>query len=141
MAHGNKTYTEEFKAQVIAELVGGASVRSLARKHNVPPVTIRHWRIQWGIQAPVVAPKNEVDIQERGLRLLLANLDALEAIAAHAKDKKWLAKQQAAGLAIFAGVLTDKAFVILDSYLRAVERDRQNPPLDVPRVPGPRPDN
>lgn len=38
-----KSYTEEFKLQVLSELEAGATVDELARKHKIPKATIRGW--------------------------------------------------------------------------------------------------
>ena len=38
------TYTDEFKAKVVAEVLLGASIRETAAKHNIPEGTIGSWK-------------------------------------------------------------------------------------------------
>lgn len=111
-----KTYAPELKAQVIAELRAGSNDRYLAAKYNIPRSTIRNWAGTLGDVR--VTRENKEEFDSRVINFATTALATLEAILLHARDKSWLAQQNAHDLAIFLGTTTDKVGAIL----AAIER-------------------
>ena len=117
-------YSDQVKAQVIAEWQAGASKKSLARNHDIPLSTVRNWTGE-GIGAPRVTPETKDELDARVLSLASVGVGTLEAILLHARDKSWLEKQNAHDLGIFTGVVVDKLAAILSAYERGAELERE----------------
>lgn len=111
-------YAPETKAQVIAEWKAGSSLNALVKAHGVPKTTLRHWleghaRVA---VAHVPAPKKEqatYDLDAMALRLVRGSVDAVDRIYGVTNDDEWLRKQNAADLAVLAGVIADKLYRLL----------------------------
>ena len=119
-------YSREIRAQVIADLIAGGSVLSVAKLHGIPEATVRYWKNN----TPNVAHLRDEKRDELGAliyELLTENIRGLIAIAGLARDPEWARRQNADGLAIFAGVHYDKAVSILRSF-RGTEETQPSPP-------------
>jgi hypothetical protein len=70
-----------------------------------------------------VQPEKKEELGELIAELLGENLRGLRAIAGLASDRTWTEKQNAADLAIFYGVLADKAVRILGALKPSEDND------------------
>jgi len=116
-----KTYDPEVKAQVMAILLTGQSVSSIAKEYNLPKGTVSSWRKQAERDALGVESKSTQKSREMGeliLQYLEANLDALRMQAIAFQNPEWLHKQNAADAAVLHGVMTDKAVRLLEAMSR-----------------------
>ena len=107
---------QDIKAQALAEIMAGASVHGVAKRLGVSPATIRRWRVAAGTY-PDGDPQNplaqEPDFRALTLHFLQESLSAGERILRQTADPAWLAQQRAGELAVFYGVVFDKAARIL----------------------------
>jgi Homeodomain-like domain len=125
---GKRPYVEhgqDIKAQALADILAGASVHGVAKRLGVSPATIRRWRGQaeLGATAPSQVPYgqganpqnvlDEPDFRGLTLHFLQESLSAGERILRQTADPAWLAQQRAGELAVFYGVVFDKAARIL----------------------------
>ena len=105
-------YSPDQKAAVLAALLAGQSINSVAREYNIPKGTISYWKNS------DVGRENQTQKREVGdlvLDYLRANLSALRAQTIMFSDMGWLAKQNAADIAVLHGVMTDKAIRLLEA--------------------------
>lgn len=111
-----RQHPEATKAQAVADLLAGESVHATARRYGTSEATIRRWREQAGLAAPPAAPQNplgEPDFRALTLHYLEESLAAGERILKQTENPAWLAEQRAGELAVFLGVVFDKAARIL----------------------------
>ncbi len=82
----NRTYSPELKAQVIAEWLGGATQNSLAKKYNLPRMTVVTWIRPFPRQVTIP----ELDLRQqfavKVYQTALKHFDALDAHAGAATD-------------------------------------------------------
>ena len=111
-------YSDETKAAVMAALLQGQSVSSLAREYNIPKGTVSGWKGKVRAQQVGVVQDTtqKEEIGELLIEYLRANLEALRAQAKLFSDPKWLAKQDASDAAVLHGVMTDKAVRLLEAF-------------------------
>ena len=116
-------YTDETKAAVMAALLQGQSVSSIARDYDIPKGTVSSWKTRGvgGISAENATQKKEIG--ELLVEYLRTNLEALIAQAQHFKDKDWLTKQSAESAAVLHGVMTDKAIRLIEALSRSEASD------------------
>lgn len=116
MARMNAKYSEETKAAVMAALLTGQSVSSVARDYNLPKGTVSNWKRGIGTGEGI---KKRTQKSERIGELLIdyleSNLTALKAQTVVFADHAWLRKQTAENAAVLHGVLTDKAVRLLEA--------------------------
>ena len=135
-----RTYTPEFKAQVIAEWKAGSAMKGLARAHKIPQSTVQTWLKGHTRVALVSAPdpKKKVaelyDLDAMALKLIDGSVSAVTAIHGVTLDGAWLQRQNAADLAILLGVISDKLYRLLGAIKRAAANadpipDKPSPPL------------
>lgn len=105
----SRTWTEEDKAEAVARVASGESVHAVARALSVQPSTVRQWRARLGAD-PL---KNDPDFRALTLHYLQESLQAGERILGQTRNPAWLDKQSAGELAVFLGVVFDKAARIL----------------------------
>lgn len=121
---GNE-YQPEVKAAVMAALLTGQSVSSVARDYEIPKGTVSGWKKKAFDEVDGVGDdttqKNEIG--DLLMEYLGANLRSLKVQAEHFGDKTWLASQPADSLAVLHGVQTDKAIRLLEA-LTANQDDR-----------------
>ena len=109
-------HSEEVKAVALAALLEGQSVRQVAKAHSLPSSTVGRWRSEIGGETRAAFDS------ERAARigdLVIGNLEAMlrattEMIQVVSQDKEWLKRQSASELAVFIGVISDKAYRILE---------------------------
>lgn len=111
-----RRHSDETKAAVIAALLEGQSMRSVARNYDIPLGTVKGWKSQHK-NSKVITPKKE-RIGELLLEYLEANLTALRKQAEVFTDPAWLAKQTASDAAVLHGVMTDKAVRLLEAMAK-----------------------
>lgn len=107
-----RSYSDATKAAALAALMEGQSISSVAKEYNIPKGTVSGWKSN----PPDVDPTQKKEIGELLTDYLRANLEALRAQAEHFKDKSWLARQNAADVAVLHGVMTDKAVRLLEAF-------------------------
>lgn len=113
----HKSYSEEVKAAVMAALLEGQSVSSVAREYNIPKGTVSQWRkraISKGVAEEATQKRGE-NIGELLLMLLRTNVESLIAISRATQDPAWIKKQDAAELATFFGVKHDKVVRMVEA--------------------------
>lgn len=110
-----RTYDDSTKAAVMAALLQGQSISSVAKEYDIPKGTVSSWnqRAQGGVAADSTQKK---EIGELLLEYLKANLYALRVQAEQFANTKWLNKQQADQVAVLHGVMTDKAIRLLEAF-------------------------
>lgn len=111
-------HTDEIKAQVIAALLDGQSIRQVAQQYSIPKTTVQNWKKE--AQNPKYGTQKK-EVSELLLDYLKANLEALRAQAEVFKDRAWLEKQSASEVAVLHGVMTDKAIRLLEAMSKANE--------------------
>lgn len=112
-----KEYSPEVKAAVMAALMTGQSVSSIAKEYSIPKGTVSGWKEvteTLGGSEGVATQKREL-IGDLLFDYLVANLKSLKIQAEHFGDKKWLERQSADALAVLHGVTVDKAVRLLEA--------------------------
>lgn len=112
-----RAHSDQTKAAVMAALLTGQSVGQIAKEYNLPESTIRDWKRQ---SADDPTPKKEIG--QLVLEYLQANLEALKAQTIMFRDMTWLAKQNAADIAVLHGVMTDKAIRLLEAMSKGADK-------------------
>ena len=121
-----REYTPEVKAAVMAALLAGQSISSVAKKYEIPKGTVSGWQKQAGNPlgalvnpspgvATVATQKKQDEILDLMLDLVIAQLKSQIALADHAGDKKWLTTQDASAIAMLIGVSNDKVFRLIEA--------------------------
>jgi hypothetical protein len=125
-------YSDEIRAQVLAQLALGVSISALSREYHISRATISSWRQAAGLGdlAPIDQQKRQ-DLGELIAEYLRAGLAALAAQAVEAARPAWITRQPAGELAVFHGVLADKLVRILAALEGAGEE-----PLDAAAASG-----
>lgn len=113
-------YSDELKAAVMAALLTGQSVSSVAREYNLPKGTVSSWKDRSHEVATVATQpdlKNQDlkrDIGSLLLEYLIAALGTLKAQVEVFGDREWLKKQPASEVAVLHGVIADKTVRLLE---------------------------
>jgi len=108
-------YDDQKRAAVLAALLAGQSVSSVARDYNVSRAAVINWRDKSGIRP---APVTQQKADEIGLLVgdVLNNLlTTVSVLAERARDEDWFNRQDAADVAVLSGVYMDKAVRILEA--------------------------
>ena len=111
------TYDPEVKAAALAALLAGQSVSHVAETYRIPRGTVADWSAK---------ARGEVTKAAQGARterlgdLILDNLEAMlkatrTIVESVSQDKDWLKQQSASEVAVLIGVISDKAFRILEA--------------------------
>ena len=107
-------------------LLEGQSINHVAAACNLPRGTVKTWSAALRSEPGQVVKGNRA---ERIGDLVVGNLEALlratqGIVESVSQDKEWIKAQSASELAVFVGVLHDKAFRILEALPEpAVEAD------------------
>lgn len=129
MARG-KAHNDETRSAALAALLEGQGVSEVAKRYKLPESTVRDIKKSINSEkfAEVRAKKAEslASLIEAHLR---ASLEAASNIAGQTRNVQWLDKQSADDIAVFYGVLTDKAVRILEAGEEA--QSREDEPADV----------
>jgi transposase-like protein len=113
-------YNEETKGAVMAALLAGQSVSSVAKEYDIPKGTVSGWRkrartfVKGGRATP--DPKKGERVGDLLLEYLEANLTTLKQQVIAFGDADWLRKQTASDAAVLHGVMTDKAVRLLEAF-------------------------
>lgn len=120
-----KTYTTAQRAEAVARTLAGESPKSIARSLTIPESTIRSWRdtartliAEWADEERIRTggtPKNAAWLNDEIWGLVGDSIAAIRAIARQTANAEWLSGQNAAQLAVLAGVLHDKLVRILSA--------------------------
>ena len=121
-----RTYDPQMKAAVLASLLAGQSVSSVAEEYEIPRGTVSSWRRNADPTAlyDVDQPQKR-EVGDLLMVYLRANLQALTAQAEQFADKEWLKQQDASELAVLHGVMTDKAIRLLEAFGRNDDSDSE----------------
>lgn len=116
MAHSPET-----KAAVMAALLSGQGVNEIARQYNLPKSFVSRVKNNSlnGTELEQIETQKKEHIGNLVESHLRASLKAAVKIAGKTDDEQWLTEQSADSLAVFYGVLTDKALRILEAAQRA----------------------
>lgn len=114
MANG---YTEEQKAEVIAALLTGLSIRQAAEKFKIPRGTISHWSgamsTDDGLAETIRVTKQRIgDLLLECIRVALEGHIARERLFA---DETYLRSQPLSEVKVLHGICQDKTARLLDS--------------------------
>jgi transposase len=108
-------YSPEVKSRVLAALMAGQSVTDAAKQFRVSKSRVSEWKSELTRQEieQIRTTKKErlIDLIESHLT---ASLKGATKVAQQADNDNWLNKQSADQLAIFYGVLSDKAFRLVE---------------------------
>ena len=116
----NQRYSPETKAAVMAALLEGQGAHRVAADFKLPEGTVKTWRARMkaadgSAKASSVEPQKREEIGDLLIQYLHANLSTLRKQQAVFGDPEWLAKQNAADVAVLHGVMTDKAIRLLEA--------------------------
>ena len=114
-----REYKDETRAAVMAALLTGQSVSSIAREYDIPKGTVSNWKRNTG--GTIKRTQKTEHIGELLIGYLQSNLEALSAQAEQFKDREWLKKQTASDAAVLHGVMTDKAIRLLEALSKSSE--------------------
>jgi len=114
-----REYSPEVKAEVMAALMDGQSIRQVSREHGVSKSTVAAWGkeaagLVTGVQSVPDTKKGQ--IRDLLIDLLVAKLKSQIALAEHSGDKRWLTLQDASAVAMLAGVSDDKLIRLLEKF-------------------------
>lgn len=129
---GAKNHPASVVAQVLAEMVAGATVAEVSEKYAIPQQTISGWKALLPPELGETRTKRETVEELLSVyleKILRANIAQLDVFA----NADWIQRQRASDLAILQGVLFDKAIRIFDAARRG-ERERELQQL--PPAPG-----
>lgn len=113
-------HPEELRAAVLAALLAGQSVSSVAKEYNLPKGTVSAWKQRMSSAENATQKK---EIGELLVEYLKTNLTTLQAQAAHFADKAWLKKQTASELGVLHGILADKTIRLLEAMSKDEHSD------------------
>lgn len=114
-----REYDEATKAAVMASLLDGQSISSVAKEYKIPKGTVSAWKnrdlADSSDGVAEVATQKRERIGELIIEGLEAKLIAIKAMADVFADKDWIKKQPASEIAVLFGVVSDKAFRVLEA--------------------------
>ncbi|HAM41113.1 MAG TPA: hypothetical protein DCP69_07180 [Candidatus Omnitrophica bacterium] len=106
-----KPHKPEVKAAVMAALLAGQGASEVAKTYHLPQGTVEMWKTQLHGASNL----KKVDLSELIESTLRAFLDTVRVQVAVAQDPAWVRQQTASELGVFIGILSDKAFRILEA--------------------------
>ena len=113
---GRSKYDDDTKAAVMAALLEGQSIRSVAEEYDIPRGTVGGWARKARKQGVSgVSDTKKEEIGDLLTEYLAQNLKALQKQAEQFGDEEWLREQDAAEVATLHGVMTDKAVRLLEA--------------------------
>lgn len=107
----SKHYPDETKAAVMAALLAGQSINSVAREYKIPKSTVSRWK-NGGVPTSGTQKK---EIGDLIMAYLTTTLETLAVQARIFQNEDWLKKQNAADVAVLHGVQTDKSIRLLEA--------------------------
>jgi transposase-like protein len=109
-----RSYSDDTKAAVMAELAAGQGVGKVAGEYKIPVGTVKAWKRRTRGEQPVATQKKEA-IGDLLVQYLETNLRTLKAQSEIFADPEWLKKQSASEAGILHGVITDKTVRLLEA--------------------------
>lgn len=110
-------YSDETKAAVMAALLTGQSVSSVAKEYKIPPGTVSSWKNR-NLKEHIESMQENAS-EKTGILLidhLHQNIRTLTAVNKFVESNdEWKMKQSASDLAVFTGVLSDKTFRLIEA--------------------------
>ena len=118
-------YSEQVKAQALAQLLAGQSPIEVHHTTGIPVGTLRSWksRQQHGESVATVATESRERIGALLLEYLEITLSTLIVQQKAFTNVEWLYKQSAAEVATLHGVSVDKAVRLLEALADAPDAD------------------
>lgn len=133
--NGNKKYSDEIKAQAMADILSGMSVKDVAAKYSINSGTLGAWKNRnRPSEFASLAREKKEEIGDKIRELLYTNVETLKELSIQSRDGAWFAKQNADSLAILYGVIADKTILILQAQEPEEETFDGNPVLDIRRA-------
>jgi transposase-like protein len=111
-------HSDDIKAACMAALLAGQGVDAVSKMFKIPQQTVSDWKK--ACQSGKYGIKKRA-ISEIVLGLLEENLETLRTQVVAFRNEKWLADQSASEVAVLHGVIADKTFRILDSFVETEE--------------------
>lgn len=108
-------YSDETKAMVMAALLAGQSLNSVAEEYNIPKSTVSRWKNK----EMSIDDEQRADIGDLLIEYLQENLQTLREQAVFFRSEDWLRRQTAEAAAVLHGVMTDKAIRLLEAMTKA----------------------
>ena len=112
-------YSDETKAAVMAALLTGQSVSSVAREYSIPKGTVSNWKRGNGVGGTEKRTQKAEKIGDLLIAYLHENLKTLQVQSVAFRNEDWLSRQDASDVAVLHGVLTDKAVRLLEAMSNA----------------------
>ena len=110
------SYSPEQKAEVLAAILLGESMRSASARLGIPFSTIRSWQVEDLPRAQNVIESETKDaLGELVTEYVRESLRTLRLQAGVFAGRDWLEKQNAADVAILHGVMADKTIRVLSA--------------------------
>lgn len=111
-----RVYNDETKAAVMAALLAGQSVSSVAREYKIPKGTVSDWKRKAAGEASGAKPtQKRAAIGDLLVDYLETNLHTLKEQSRLFSDHEWLRGQDASQLAVLHGVVADKTVRLLEA--------------------------
>ena len=131
-----KKHSDETRALVVADLLSGLGVMKVASKYNLDPSVVSRIRSSLGAgELQEIASLKRESLATLIENHLRASLKAAMQLAGQCDDETWRNKQNAADMAIFYGVLTDKSIKIVEAAenasLNDIQRDEKVIPAEL----------
>ena len=114
-----REYDEATKAAVMAALLTGQSISSVAKEYKIPKGTVSYWKEQAVNGVGTFSTQKKEETGDLLWDYLRTSLKTLKVQAEHFGDKEWLKQQNAADLAVLRGVSIDKAIRLLEAVTNA----------------------
>lgn len=108
-------YSDETKAAVMAALLQGQSVSSVAKQYKIPKGTVSSWKHKAQGVGNVSTQKREAISDLLG-ELLVTNLQAAKTVIETIADPAYIKRQSASEIAVLWGVINDKTFRMLEAF-------------------------
>jgi hypothetical protein len=121
-----RQYTDELRAQVIADAALGMSRSAIARKHDIPRTTVIAWVSSHEPPLPTVSDNQKQDLGALVYDYLVAGLEALSSQARVMGDPEWF-KGQGATAHFIHGTLADKLVIVFGGVERGAAEANADP--------------
>ena len=124
-----RKYNSETKAAVMAALLTGQSMSSVAAEYDIPEGTVKSWKARQN-RHPVasVATTKKEEIGNLLVGYLEELLITLQVQVKVFRDEKWIKKQSASEVAVLHGVVADKGIRLLEALADKEPQSAQLPP-------------
>src|SRR3990172_10981875 len=111
-----REYSDETKAAIMAALLAGQSIGTLAGQYKIPHSTIRSWKSRQahGESVATIATVKKEQIGEMLIHLLEVEIESLVQLSLATRDPVWIKAQSGADIAVWHGVRYDKLIRVLE---------------------------